>query len=135
MFVSPSTEDQRFLRRVLPPSNWAVFKARTCSEARDLLREAEIQVVVCERDLPDGGWKDLLEHVAAAARVPCLIVTSRLADELLWAEVLNLGGYDVLAKPLDAEEAARVIELAHQHWERHQDRRGASSYSISNAMY
>jgi DNA-binding response OmpR family regulator len=116
MFVSPSAEEHGFLRTVLDPSNWTIYKARTCSEALALLRRAEIQVVVCERDLPDGGWKDLLDHVAVVAHAPCLIVTSRLADELLWAEVLNLGGYDVLAKPLDAEEVPRVIELAHQHW-------------------
>src|SRR5438552_14250965 len=31
---------------------------------------------------------------------PFLIVTSRVADHSLWAEVLNLGGYDVLAHRL-----------------------------------
>ena len=41
-----------------------------------------------------------------------MIVTSRLADDRLWAEVLNLGGYDVLAKPFDASEVARVVGTA-----------------------
>jgi FixJ family two-component response regulator len=44
-------------------------------------------------------------------------VTSRLADEYLWAEVLNLGGYDVLAKPLDKQEVSRTLNLAWEHWE------------------
>jgi DNA-binding response OmpR family regulator len=44
-------------------------------------------------------------------------VTSRLADERLWAEVLSLGGYDVLMKPFDVSEVYRVIRLA---CERHQ---------------
>ncbi len=30
-----------------------------------------------------------------------LIVTDRLANEALWSEVLNLGGYDVVAKPFE----------------------------------
>jgi len=42
-------------------------------------------------------------------------VTSRLADERLWAEALNLGAYDVLAKPFDSTEAMRVVV---QHGER-----------------
>jgi DNA-binding response OmpR family regulator len=35
---------------------------------------------------------------------PLLIVSSRLADEHLWAEALNLGVFDVLAKPFQSEE-------------------------------
>jgi hypothetical protein len=41
-----------------------------------------------------------------------MIVTSRLADERLWAEVLNLGGYHLLAKPFDASEVVRVVGTA-----------------------
>jgi hypothetical protein len=36
-------------------------------------------------------------------------VISRLADEYLWAEVLNLGGHDVLAKPLRQAEVLWVF--------------------------
>jgi len=44
-----------------------------------------------------------------------VIVASRLADERLWAEVLNLGGYDLLAKPFDRDELVRVIAMAARH--------------------
>ena len=47
---------------------------------------------------------------------PSLIVTSRLADERLWAEALNLGAYDVLAKPFDSTEAMRVVGAAWRAW-------------------
>ena len=47
---------------------------------------------------------------------PLLIVTSRLADERLWAEALNLGAWDVLAKPFAAEETIRIVSVARQHW-------------------
>ena len=43
---------------------------------------------------------------------PALIVVARVGDERLWAEVLNLGGYDVLAKPLDPAEVDYVISAA-----------------------
>jgi hypothetical protein len=68
-----------------------------------------ITVVVCDSGLPDGGWKDLLAYSADAPNGPALIVTSQTADEALWAEVLNLGGYDVLAQPFDQLEVTRVI--------------------------
>lgn len=34
------------------------------------------------------------------------------ADDLLWAEVLNLGGYDVLQTPFEANEVLPVVNLA-----------------------
>jgi FixJ family two-component response regulator len=45
-----------------------------------------------------------------------VIVTSRLGDDHLWAEVLNLGGYDVLAKPLDGSELFRALSSAWRNW-------------------
>jgi DNA-binding response OmpR family regulator len=50
--------------------------------------------------------------MALSRPAPVLVVTSNVADESLWAEVLNLGGYDVLAQPFDGEEVARVIGSA-----------------------
>jgi hypothetical protein len=39
-----------------------------------------------------------------------------VADERLWAEVLNLGGYDVLSTPFAAGEVLRACFLAWQSW-------------------
>jgi DNA-binding response OmpR family regulator len=41
-----------------------------------------------------------------------VIVVSRTAGEALRAEVLNLGGYDLLAKPFVTEEVARILREA-----------------------
>ena len=67
---------------------------------------------MCEALLPDGSWKDLLVGMERTKASPVLVVTSNIADESLWAEVLNLGGYDVLAQPFDRAEVIRVVESA-----------------------
>jgi hypothetical protein len=41
-----------------------------------------------------------VENILLLPDPPVLIVTSRLADEYLWAEALNPGAYDVLASRL-----------------------------------
>ena len=53
---------------------------------------------------------------------PLLIVTARCADDQLWAEVLNLGGYDVLMKPFERTEVIRVISLAWLNWKNTRER-------------
>ncbi len=61
---------------------------------------------------PNGTWRDLLHVIEDATGPPLMIVTSRLADEYLWAEVLSLGGYDVLAKPFHEKEVRHVAASA-----------------------
>lgn len=118
LLVSPAPEDHIFLQPLLSVAGRKTYFVRTYREALGVLCRDRIAVIICERDLPDGKWKDLLSQIAPLSDPPCLIVASRLADEFLWAEVLNLGGYDVLAKPFDAEEVVRVVTLACDSWER-----------------
>lgn len=96
---------------------WSTQRVNSCREALPMITQGLHRVIVSERDLPDGNWKDVLRLATARRDPPLVIVTSRLADDYLWAEVLNLGGYDVLAKPLDRNEVQRTIWLAWHHWE------------------
>jgi DNA-binding NtrC family response regulator len=86
-----------------------VVTAGTVREAMHLLDRDCSAVIISESNLPDGTWKDLLDSSAGHSPVRNLIVVSRLADEFIWAEVLNLGGWDVLAKLLDMEEVFRSV--------------------------
>jgi hypothetical protein len=56
--------------------------------------------------------------LASLPAPPNLLVFSRLADESVWAKVLNLGGFDVLLTPLEPEEVLRVAFSAWSRWER-----------------
>jgi DNA-binding response OmpR family regulator len=90
----------------------AVLHSPDCQQALGHLADSRISVVICEGVLPDDNWKDLLAGMGRAKASPVLVVTSSIADESLWAEVLNLGGYDVLAQPFDREEVIRVVRSA-----------------------
>ena len=114
--VSGSQEDHNWLGEIIRHSNWKLLSARSCREACEILKSDCVPVVVCESSLPDGNWRSLLDRLAQSAGHPLLIVTSRQADDHLWAEVLNLGGYDVLPKPFDSSEVVRVIGSAWLHW-------------------
>ena len=109
-------EDHLFLERVLNSSSCQVVGVGTCRDLLEQARRWRAAVVVTDRDLPDGSWRDILHGMQDDAQRPLLIVASRHADGHLWAEVLNLGGYDVLAKPFDALEVQRVVGSACQRW-------------------
>ena len=96
--VSPLPADRARLREILSQGNWELHEASDCCGALALLRNQRVAVLLCERDQADGNWEDLLKATARLPDPPNLIVFSRLADESLWAKVLNLGGFDVLRR-------------------------------------
>jgi DNA-binding response OmpR family regulator len=100
-----------------PTCQWQLSACPTLASALAALRKVRVPVVVCESDLQPGNWKDALEELRTVPDPPLLIVTSRCADERLWAEALNLGAYDVLAQPFDGMEVARIVNLAWLRWE------------------
>ena len=117
LLVSPDREDFRTLTMILEQDAWRVRGVRSFREAIQILKHAEHPgVVACEGILPDGSWKDLYHFLSVSLpNPPPFIVFSRHADESLWAEVLNLGGYDVLAKPFESAEVHRVMNMARRH--------------------
>jgi len=112
LIVNPYVDDHSSLRDIFRHSHWKVYQAFNCREALVLLHEYRIPVIICEQNLPDGNWKTLLQEVEAMPTRPRLIVSSRLATDQLWGEVLNHGGYDVLPTPFDTREVFRVSFLA-----------------------
>jgi len=113
--VNPLEDDHASLQAIIGHSTWMMFKADCHSAALAVLRQHDISVVLCERDLKPGKWTDLLDHIHNLPYRPSLIVTSRLADERLWAEALNMGAWDVLAKPFDRTDVLRSVKAAWQH--------------------
>lgn len=121
--VGPVDEDHAVLSSILataqwslcPGSEWTLETCSTLAGALSALQKKNPPLVLCESDLGAGGWRELWEFAAALPDPPFLIVTSRLADEYLWAEALNLGVYDVLAKPFEPAEVVRTLSQAWLH--------------------
>ena len=113
-----SSADREALRVIIVHSKWKLRFEEGLRDLRHVLDDADVGVVLSDCALPDGhsSWKDLLRVVEAAPPARPLIVTDRVADERLWAEVLNLGAYDLLAKPFQPEEVFHAISLAWQSW-------------------
>lgn len=114
--VSASESDHHSLGQFFSRTKWVLLKSNSYQEAVALLRGKPVPVVLCDQALSDGSWKDLLDEIASLPAPPVLIVTSRLADDHLWAEVMSCGGYDVLEKPFNQSELVRVISLAWLSW-------------------
>lgn len=116
LLVSADQSDHDALLAMLEGTRWRVRTARTFQQAWDLLHEREVQVVLAECDSAGAFcWRDLLDELDNMHGGPPLVLVSGRADGALWAEALSRGAYDVLAKPMDAAEVGRVLEMAALH--------------------
>jgi DNA-binding response OmpR family regulator len=122
--VSGLAEDHAALAKVLAAPHgeksaecrWEVAATGSVDSAMSLLENTPIPVVVCEGEPGRESWKALLERLPELEQPPFVIVGSRTADDALWAEALNLGAYDVLARPLEPAEVMRALHLAWLRW-------------------
>lgn len=114
--VSSLDRNRDQLRGVLQQSQFRVVEAGSVREALRQVSRKRIFAIICDSDLPDGTFHKLLSETNGRAGSPLVIVTSANADEQLWGEVLNLGGYDVLAQPFDDVEIGRVTDAALRQW-------------------
>jgi DNA-binding response OmpR family regulator len=111
--VFPAEEDRVTLNKIFAGSGWRLLATATLAEALPLLNTPCIGAVISECSFPDGhGWKDLLGVIQVMINPPPLIVADRLADVRLWAEVLNLGAQDLLAKPFNTKEVTCAVSVA-----------------------
>jgi DNA-binding NtrC family response regulator len=106
------------LRRILGHSHWNVQSCADVAETRARLSTLGPAVLVSETVLADGTWKDVLSHASRLPAPPPVIVAASHADDALWMEVLNAGGYNLLGHPFDGHEVFRVVSAA---WLRHKD--------------
>ena len=112
LLVSAEPEERSLLRHLLRGFRWTLHEARNCREAVRTLLRFSIPLVLCDCALPDGTWQDLLNHAALLQRPPLVVVMLHEADDILWADVLASGGFDVLMKPLCQSEVAHVVQSA-----------------------
>jgi len=114
--ISPAEDDHLSLQRLFSQTSWRLYQARNYREALASLEKNQVSVIISECNVPPYNWRVLLDHLAHEVHPPRLVVATWLADDRLWAEVLDLGGFDVLQKPFEARELFRVVGLAWRNW-------------------
>jgi DNA-binding NtrC family response regulator len=110
--VSSSGRRQRLLSE-LQREGAAILEASSCQEAYRLLRrEPLIDLVVTDLSHQDGNWCDILGYIVQLGLPSSVVVTTSMASEVLWSEVLWRGVYDMLVEPYETGELQQVIEGA-----------------------
>jgi DNA-binding NtrC family response regulator len=90
-----------------------IFMVGDCRGVQRVLAEnPDIELIITGLSLDDGNWCDVVKHVVDRGHHAEIIVSSPVASQTLWSEVLWRGAYDLLLEPYDFEEVARLVDGA-----------------------
>jgi DNA-binding NtrC family response regulator len=97
---------------ILHREYWNSICASTVNECQEVLARRNIPLVFCDRQLPDGTYRDVLRMVRSLNIDLPVVVTSRLADWNEYFEVLQDGASNLIASPCQPTDAIWVTRRA-----------------------
>lgn len=86
--------------------------ARDGTEALELAKENQIDLLVTDLNMPKMNGRSLLKHVKSSPRLselPVLVITSA-SNPAKEDELLNMGAFAILGKPISPADVAEALE-------------------------
>lgn len=121
-----SEEAERILSSGFQFPACELIQARNSHEVDQTLLK-QPNVVLCDRELEDCDWRNVLIKAKQTPDPPSFILIADKEDPSLWLEVMENGGFDMLARPLSPDLLVRVTATGGRRWLRrkevHRERR------------
>jgi len=106
------------------PTHWATISAKVSDCGLELIRfdsveaaseqlaREKFEVAICEDEVRDGGFRELIQEMKRSGCWTPVIVLSKLDDWGSYLEGMAAGAFDYLAFPPYPQELERAIEAA-----------------------
>jgi DNA-binding NtrC family response regulator len=103
---------REILASVMAEAGHEVDQAATCAEARGKLARRNVDVALCDIQLPDGNGIDLVRESKAAGIATSFIMVTAFGSMETAVEALRAGAEDFVSKPVLNEELLhRIAQL------------------------
>jgi len=91
------------------------FEVKSLADSRravDTIRDFSPELIVLDIDMPEVTGIDVLTHVAELPNRPEVVVLSGVEDVKTAVRAMQLGAYDYLTKPVDADKLLITVDRA-----------------------
>jgi len=114
LIVDDEADIRESLEGILKEEDYIVTTSATATEALELIRDAEYDVVLLDIWLPDGDGLDVLGQIRAMglSALPEVVIISGHGTIDAAVKATKLGAYDFLEKPLSLDRTLLVIKNA-----------------------
>ena len=112
LVVTPSPNDYDLIVSSLASEELEVLPANCLLEAvLHQMASPEPYIVVYDTDSPEE-WRQALRRFLTVRPQTRVVLVSRLADDQMWMDVLDSGGFDLVLKPFQPLDIRSVVRGA-----------------------
>lgn len=94
----------------LSKQGYTVTRAATVSDAKGILKEKNIHLLITDIQLPHGTGMDLLHYVREKIKSTNVVLMTSYADVSTAVSAIKLGALDYISKPFRSEELLMIVE-------------------------
>ncbi|MBC7661234.1 MAG: response regulator [Chitinophagaceae bacterium] len=114
VLIVDDDDDLREAMVMLLGNRYETFEATNGLEALALLEKVEVDVVILDENMPKMGGHECFEMLRKRAfNIPVIFCTGKPAEFTKKRE-LNLGAFDYISKPLNAEVFLQLVAEGHR---------------------
>ena len=98
------------IKAILKDRNYVVCEAKTGKEVIDKIKERQYNLILLDYGLSDMNGLDIFHHVKAIDKdVVVILMLDKHLEELI-KDVLKIGFYGWIEKPIDSEDFLKIVE-------------------------
>jgi len=97
-------------RHVVSSSGWQPIEASNGAEALELFKEENIDIILCDQEMPGLNGLELLQEIRKSSDVPFILLTGHAEEE-----ELDLADYSIscyITKPVSSSQLKQSINEA-----------------------
>jgi hypothetical protein len=117
LLASERDDDYQTLQALLHNTRWSLARALSWGEASSFCGRVVNPVVLVDRHFQGSDWRFTVSSLLNPTANCCLILLSDVSDPYLWNELVQYGGFEVLARPFERSEVLRTLAFAQKHCE------------------
>ena len=115
LVASGNFEHRRSLIRILEELPLNIISVSTCQQAEEVLSRQHISLLFSDERLPDGSYREFLNHTHTGGQTPCVVLTTEASDLVDPREVAECGVMGTLRYPFHATDVElQIIRAAHE---------------------
>ncbi len=115
LLASDLDEDYQTLQALLRDTKWSLTRALSWNDVSAFYETTLNPVVLVDRYFQGSNWQSTVTSFLDPAPNGTVILLSDVSDPYLWNELVQQGGFDVLARPFDRAELLRTLAFAQRH--------------------
>jgi DNA-binding response OmpR family regulator len=111
-----SPHDREAVSDCARATGWKLKLLDTVDQAVSIAGSEPVALIIVDRDLSEHDWRRSVQSLAKTLSTPCVLLASSVVDPYLFQELVKHGGFDVVPKPIQVKELARLGRLALAYW-------------------